>query len=86
MACHSLLVSYNVVQFFGKVNGSSSLVSEYLGKVIDNVEGETIEVNNVRQLLVEQAEEVPWAVQEAQHSSGGSERIVLSARSWMHPL
>ncbi|PFX24310.1 Dual specificity protein kinase shkC [Stylophora pistillata] len=52
----------NVLRFFGRVNGSSSLVSKYLGKVIYNAKGETIEVNNVRQLLDEQVEEVPWAV------------------------
>ena len=59
-----------MLRFFGRVDNekgkksdsSSSLVSEYLGKVIDNADGESKEVNNVRQLLDEQEEDIPCAV------------------------
>ena len=34
--------------------------SEYLGKQIVNAEGDNVKVNNVRQLLDEQVEDVPW--------------------------
>jgi len=52
----------NVLRFFGRVGDSSSLVSEYLGKIIDNADGESKEVNNVRPLLDEKEDDIPWTV------------------------
>lgn len=52
----------NVLRFFGRVEDCSSLVSEYLGKVIINVDGESKEINTVRQLLDEKEEDILWVV------------------------
>ena len=52
----------NVVHYYGILEGSSSLVNEFLGRPIKNADGDSTIVNNVRQLLDEQEEEVPWTV------------------------
>ena len=52
----------NLLRFFGWIEDSNSLVSEYLSKEVYDVEGKRTMVNNVRQLLDEMEEDIPWSV------------------------
>jgi RecQ family ATP-dependent DNA helicase len=51
----------NVLRFYGRIEGSSKLVTEYLEKNIF-VEGKQIAVNNLRQLLDELEDSLGWSV------------------------
>ena len=51
----------NVLRFYGVIEGSSKIVTEYLEKVIV-IENEQVPINNLRQLLDELEESVPWSV------------------------
>ena len=50
----------NVLRFFGMFDDSNSLVCEFLSKVVYDMEGKQTEINNVRQLLNEKEERIPW--------------------------
>ena len=52
----------NVLRFFGTIDDSKSLVCEFLSKVVYDMEGKQTEINNVRQLLDEKEESIPWPV------------------------
>ena len=60
--CLTELSHPNVLRYFGRGEDGSCMISEYLGKSIKNADGDIKEVNNVRQLLDEKEEEIPWAV------------------------
>ena len=49
----------NILYYYGGLKETSSLVTEYLHKMID-VDNEQITINNVRQLLDELEDDVPW--------------------------
>ncbi|XP_068750140.1 probable serine/threonine-protein kinase roco4 isoform X2 [Montipora capricornis] len=49
----------NVVRFYGRIEGTSSLVTEFMEKSI-SVNHEDVSINNVRQLLDELEQELPW--------------------------
>lgn len=52
----------NKLRFFGMIDDSNSLVCEFLSKVVYDMEGKQTEINNVRQLLDEKEESIPWPV------------------------
>ena len=62
----------NILHYHGRLSGTSALVTEYLSKTID-VDGEEVTINNVRQLLDELEDDVPWALrlQIAQETANG---------------
>ena len=49
----------NVLSFYGRIDGTSSLVTEFLEKRL-SVDGEDIPINNVRQLLDELGDNIAW--------------------------
>ena len=53
------LVHPNVVRFYGRIEGTSSLVTEYMEKSM-SANHEDVSINNVRQLLDELEQELPW--------------------------
>lgn len=51
----------NVISFYGRIEGTSSIVTEFIEKRI-SVNGEDVLINSVRQLLDELEDELPWHV------------------------
>ncbi len=49
----------NVLGFYGRIEGTSSLVTEFLEKSL-LVDGEDVAINSVRQLIDEKQEDLPW--------------------------
>ena len=51
----------NILRFYGRIQGTSTLVTEFLEKTLE-VDGETVSINCVRQLLDELEDDLPWPV------------------------
>ena len=49
----------NVLSFYGRIEGTSCLVTEFLEKRL-SINGEDVSINSVRQLLDEQENDLPW--------------------------
>ncbi|PFX25295.1 putative serine/threonine-protein kinase kinX [Stylophora pistillata] len=48
----------NVISFYGRIEGTSSLVTEFIERI--SVNGEDVSINSVRQLLDELEDNLPW--------------------------